>query len=874
MNSELKTLFHELVELSPAERQRILNSRQIHADLRAEVESLLSFGSDGVDGLTGLIAGAASDLLHAINPADPTHCGPYRLLRPLGSGGMGVVYLAERADGEIQQTVAIKLLRHTHRPQWRDRFLRERQLLASLQHPSIVHVVDAGHTPDGRPYLAMEFVEGIPIDAYCASVAVNRRIKLFVRVCDGVAHAHRRLIIHRDLKPSNILVTPAGAPKLLDFGIARLLDETGDATQTAERLLTPNYASPEQLMGSAQSTATDIYSLGAVLYKLLTGSPPFGGVPLGVRSELPPASERNPDVPRDVDFILRKALRPEPEDRYRSVDELAADLRSVLTWRPVQARSGDIWYRTRRYLRRFWVPVTAGAVVLSSLTAGVYIANRERVIAEARFRDVRQLAGKLFDVDREVAQLPGGAKARQLIVDTALEYLTHLSTGVRMDPSLALEVGTAYMRVARVQGVGISINLGQTTKSDETEQKAQALIDSVLSAEPTNRLALLRAAQIAHDRMTLAGDLDRDDDALRFARKAAASLRAYLRAGRPTDREEAQQAIITGINVADRYRLAGDRTEALQLARDTIALAQATHWQPQAGAASMIVALSHREGGNLDEALRAVREAVRLLTPAPGESRNGRLMPYALALIREGQILGETEGISLSRPAEAEEPLLHAYRLTSEIARHDPKDFFSRHRAFLAETTLASIVGPAQPARALLLYDDATSLYEDMPASTGVHREKAAALAASVEPLLRLGRRDEARRRLSTAFRLLKELKIYPAQQIGLGSVPVVALRALSAYESTDGNLQRAAAIYQELLNRVLAAHPKVETNLPDAVDLSNLYREAAPLLCRAGLRQEASALVARRAALWQAWDRRLPNNPFVHRQLHSLNTR
>ena len=201
--------------------------------------------------------------------------GAYRVVSLIGRGGMGSVYMAERADGEIQQRVAVKLLRADgHRPVWRHRFLKERQLLASLHHSSIVQLLDAGQTADRQPFLVMEYVEGVPIDVYAARIDVRARLKLFLRVCEGVSHAHRHLIIHRDLKPSNILVDASGQPKLLDFGIAKLLDETGDVTQTVERLLTPNYASPEQLSGEAQTTATDVYSLGAVLYKLLTGMAP------------------------------------------------------------------------------------------------------------------------------------------------------------------------------------------------------------------------------------------------------------------------------------------------------------------------------------------------------------------------------------------------------------------------------------------------------------------------------------------------------------------------------------------------------------------------------------------------------------------------
>ena len=312
MNREVRLLFHELVELSPGERERVFRERRIAAELRAEVVSLLRFDSVEDASLTGLVSDAADEVLRAAGP-EPSRCGPYRLLRLLGSGGMGAVYLGERSDGEIQQRVAVKLLRtDSHRPSWLERFLRERQLLASLNHPSIIHLIDAGHTEGGRPYLVMEYVEGVPIDVYAARIDVRQRLELFLRVCEGVSHAHRHLIIHRDLKPANILVDASGKPKLLDFGIAKLVDATRDATQTVERLLTPNYASPEQLAGAAQTTATDVYSLGAVLYKLLTGVAPRENATGADGIEIPRPSSVNPDVPKDVDFVVSKALRAEP----------------------------------------------------------------------------------------------------------------------------------------------------------------------------------------------------------------------------------------------------------------------------------------------------------------------------------------------------------------------------------------------------------------------------------------------------------------------------------------------------------------------------------------------------------------------------------
>jgi tRNA A-37 threonylcarbamoyl transferase component Bud32 len=426
-------------------------------------------------------------------PGEGGRCGPYELVHLLGRGGMGAVFLAKRTDGEVEQRVAIKFVRNaSEEPAFRDRFLRERQILASLSHPGIARLLDAGHTSAGQPYLVMEYVDGIPIDVYAEALDLRGKLRLFLLVCDAISYAHRNLVIHRDLKPSNILVEAGGQPKLLDFGIARILDEQTDRSLTREVLLTPDYASPEQVRGAAHTTATDVYSLAAVLYRLLTGRSPH--TPADGRAESVEAlicltesaapSRWNRTLPRDLDFVLAKALRKEPEQRYAAVDALAGDVRAVLESRPVQARSGSAWYRVHKFLRRHWLPAAAVAAALLSLSIGLYIANRERTIAQRRFLEVRQLANKLFDIDALARQLPGSTKTRQFIVDTSLEYLGRLAADARGDPGLALEVGNAYMRVARVQGVPIGPNLGHLDQAAQNLQIADGFIHSVLQVQP------------------------------------------------------------------------------------------------------------------------------------------------------------------------------------------------------------------------------------------------------------------------------------------------------------------------------------------------------------------------------------------------------
>ncbi len=391
---------------------------------------------------------APSDAAFAAPSASPDGqlIGAYRLTRELGRGGMGAVWLAVRADGELSRQVAIKLPHALLGEQFIERFRRERDILASLTHPNIAQIYDAGMTRgDGRPYLVMEYVDGVPIDAFSEGIAIRERLELFLLVCDAVSYAHEHLVIHRDLKPSNILVDKSGQPKLLDFGIAKLLDDAGDVTHTSERLMTPGYASPEQIRGGVQTTKTDVYSLGAILYKLLTGRSPHvsdSGTSQAVeiamgKASVPAASSLNPGLPRDLDFVLRKALRREPEERYTSPESLSVDLRAFLNSRPVTARSDDAWYRTRKMLRFYWAPVAAAAMVIASLGAGLYVANRERAIAQKRFAEVRQLAHTfVFEVYDDVARLQGSTKTRETMVRTGLEYLARLGESAGNDLGL------------------------------------------------------------------------------------------------------------------------------------------------------------------------------------------------------------------------------------------------------------------------------------------------------------------------------------------------------------------------------------------------------------------------------------------------------
>jgi len=426
----IEALFYRALEQDPPNRDRFLDqSCAGDAELRHEVASLLAAAEAAGGSLESSIEQTIRrTAAEAVMPTPTRRVGRYRLIREIGHGGMGVVYLAERADGEYEQRVAIKLVKgHVAGEEARRRFLIERQILARLEHPAIARLLDGGTTGDGTPYLVMEYVDGDRIDDWCRTeaVAVEQRLQLFLRVCDAVESAHRQLIVHRDLKPSNILVTRDGRPQLLDFGVAKLLDddETG-ATHTGERRLTPAYASPEQALGRPITTATDVYSLGAVLYELLAGRPAFAAAELtpaqildAICTETPPrpslaadqGDETTPDRRRlrgrlegELDAIVMTALRKEPERRYASVAALAEDLRRHLAGLPVAAHSERWSYLAGKWLSRHRLAVGAAVVALASLLGGLFLATRGLV--EAR-RANRELAAANQETVRESEKL-------------------------------------------------------------------------------------------------------------------------------------------------------------------------------------------------------------------------------------------------------------------------------------------------------------------------------------------------------------------------------------------------------------------------------------------------------------------------------------
>ena len=545
--AHVKQILDLALEIDRDKRLAFLDQQAISAEIRAEVESLLAF-EDGAKGMMELSAVAFSRDFLEDDSLTGQEIGAYKVIGELGHGGMGAVYLAERADGKFIQRVALKLLkREMNTGAIRRRFRREREILASLDHPNIARLLDAGTTNDKIPFLAMEYVEGLPIDEYCDrnELGLEERLELFRKVCSVVDFAHRSLVIHRDLKPSNILVTADGTPKLLDFGISKIVSDETDNTATVTRLgvMTPSYASPEQLRSESVTTAADIYSLGVILYQLLSGHRPFESKESDLKEILKAVTDIDPPLPSsvalsvtlpragsdwksegqsssagqteplrglvtaprtmsikpqylrgDLDNIVLKALKKEPERRYLSAESFSEDIRRHLAGLPVTARPDTFSYRAEKFVKRNSISVVAVGLISLAIIGGVgatlwqaSVARSERAKAEKRFNDVRKLANSyLFDVYPEIENLEGSLKARETILKSALEYLDSLSSEVGSDLELQSELATAYEKVGDVQGALNNSSLGNIKAGLESYEKARRLREAVYAADPAN----------------------------------------------------------------------------------------------------------------------------------------------------------------------------------------------------------------------------------------------------------------------------------------------------------------------------------------------------------------------------------------------------
>ncbi|MFN7978509.1 MAG: protein kinase [Vicinamibacterales bacterium] len=817
--------------------------------------------------------------------------GAYRVVRKIGQGGMGIVYEAVRDDDDFARRVAIKVL-----PDWQgeadaDRFRRERRLLASLDHPGVARLLDAGETPEGALYFVMELVDGQPIDVWCREqhLGVRDRVALLLQVAEAVAYAHQRLVIHRDLKPANILVTHDGQPKLLDFGIAAVLADSGRTELTQAQRLTPAYASPEQIRGEPVTTASEVYSLGVLLFRLLTGRSPYVHTSANAHAlaqeicevdppwmaSIPRAAGDDPPaaVPRDLEAIVRKALRKAPGERYASVEQFAADAQRFLAGEPVLAVRGSTWYRARKFIGRHrWGLAAATVLLVLGSTALVEIV-RQRRTSERRFNDVRELADVvIFDVDTAITDLPGSTPARKLIMQRAMTYLDRLTAQRADDLQLQRDIALAYERIGDVQGAPNRANLGELDAAEHNYRQALALRQAI--AERTGRNAddgrklarILRTLGLflANARGDVAGALQAGRQALAVSE----GVIAYA-ADDPQVRKELaldQQFLAeldsggnahvragTLAEAATLYRRAGENfARLLEATPDDVVLRQ---YAAIIDMQLADVASQQADIEGMRAALLRARPVLAELAQDPSNSSahtNLAIVESQLAglLLVDGQIEGALR---------VYEDNLAAWRQRLAV---NPRDVNVAEHELSARGDLGRALGVAgRTTEALDLLDGATADAGALAQSTGsadLRLRRAFFGVSSAEVLRRAGRLADAR------HRLLESLKTYEAAAAETPANVVVAI-SRSMAEALLGKVALQSGDRAAALQYCTRAAQRLEPLRPDNPEVFDIDYALAESYACAGDGQDGVAAAGSYAKSLEAWRRAPAPGPYTH---------
>ncbi|MFN0104810.1 MAG: protein kinase domain-containing protein [Bryobacteraceae bacterium] len=915
---QIDELFTRAVAVPAADRAAFLASacggdRELHR----EVESLLACDAPDeelIEISTGLRESVASTLAGGTTALEGRRAGPYRLTRLVGQGGMGAVYQAVRDDDVYQKHVAVKLLkRGMDTDVMLARFRRERQILAKLEHPFIARLMDGGATEDGLPYFVMEYVDGIPITTYCRerNFSIPERLRLFRLVCEAVQFAHQNLVIHRDIKPSNILATREGIPKLLDFGIAKALEPgaSGEmtATQREFRMFTPDYASPEQVRGSSISTATDIYSLGAVLYELLTGQRPHR-FPSGSSAEMERTiRELEPEKPSaaaggrlrrelagDLDNIVLTSLRKEPQRRYASAAELSEDIRRHLEALPIAAQEDRWSYRAGKFMRRNRLAVGAAALVAASLLAGIATTTIQARRAERRFQLVRELAGTLlYDLHDQVETLPGSMPVRVSIVRTVAQYLDRLAQDSG-DPRLDLEIARAYFRVAAIEGHPFHANLGRTTVAREHTRKALAIFEQ-LTGRPETRAEAFQALVISHVEAAIVeetlGNRAAGESHLRRAGEAARQASSQYGLHLSPD---SLSSLHLRLADADQHR--GDIQSELANVTKAVEItgkwAEADPGQTPLNAlrdASSQLANAYAHAGQLEQARDAFQDALAVsgrLLRVPGTGDKQR---YGLIGVHRlfGDVLGAPDAPNLGRTAEAMAQYRAAAALGERLTERESRDLSARRNLADSYCRMGLLLTESQPAEALSYYAKANELAMELTAAEPRNTQNTGALADALigegRVLIRLGKNAEALRKLVRVIEIQKNLETAVPGSIWIrrGTSQAYRLAGLAHLHLGDG--KQAEANYRDGLaaaDRVLEKAPKSLYHHLDRADQLEAFGDYYLRLAakpgtsredRGKWLNEARSWYQKSLAIWQDWKARGLAAEFAGRRLNAV---
>ncbi len=743
---QVKALLAQVLEQAPEQRRAL--AEQLSGDDAAMREELLS-----------LLAAAETDAtLQALPPelalqalqarvselAEPRWAGrsvgPWRIVALIARGGMGEVYRAERADGQFEQQVALKLLRSGFDQDWLiSRFAAERRILASLDHPNLARVLDGGTTDEGIPYFVMELVEGEPIDRYAQrlQLPVQARLALFRTLCQVVGYAHSKGVVHRDLKTDNILVTTDGVVKLVDFGIAKQMAADVQTTATAQRMMTLAYSSPEQVRGAEVTPASDVYSLGVVLYRLLTQTSPYGssvnadsGYELGgyeltraiCDTEPPPPSRActtKPALTRaqrrrlrgDLDAVVMMALRKDPSKRYANAAELGDDIFRHMESLPVRARRGAWSYRANRFVLRHRVVFGAAMLANVALFAGLGVAvvqsieaDRQRERAVRNLATVREFANVLiFDVHLAILNVPGATKARKLLVDKAVDYLQRVSVDLPDDASVRFDVANAYRKLADIQGKPFAANLGDPNGALQSYEKARTMYEQIvrngLSVEPTLRRVQLELMDVLGILSILQRGLGHKAEALSLLEQAR-SVGEAVRAKGAADGKFSLQMGKLYTDLAHAHADEANPQPALAWYDAAEAMFAPLTELPDLGtSATRLLAAVNAQRGMIHHGRSDDGDEAQLALKYYDRARLGfekvlKLKPENVTAIRDVATLDTMAGqllTTLHRPQEAMAAFKRAWAAATTLAAKDPANFDAKLEAARA----ASLYGDA-----------------------------------------------------------------------------------------------------------------------------------------------------------------------------------
>lgn len=759
--SRVKDVLGDALELPASRRAAFLDDAcGPDRELREEVEALLEASQDTADFIETPALAQSDDWLSGLIGS---RIGPYRVVELLGEGGMGAVYRAVRDDGDFHQQIAIKLVkRGMDTNAILRRFRAERRILAKLDHPNICKLLDGGVTDDGLPYFVMEYLQGTPIQEYCQKrgLPVTERLNLFVQVCSAVEYSHRNLVVHRDLKAKNIVVTEDGVPKLLDFGIAKLLDRDAstnspDPTVAADRLFTPDYASPEQIRGEPITTAADIYSLGVLLHEILTESRPFQltGLPhvemaRVVSEEDPPrASSVAPrefcrELQGDLDTIILKAMHKSAERRYGSAQQLSDDIGRCLDGQPVLARGDTTTYRATKFVRRNRTYVIAGALALFGIFAGGLAAAWQRGVAiskeqeaRKRFGDIRELAGSfLGELDDELERLPGSTTARAMLARKLLVYLDRLAKEQVGDAALQRDLAVAYERLGDVEGGPTVSNLGHSDNAMAAYSKALGIYERLAHEHPKDAQFVKDQAR-GYSRMSdiksLMGDLA---GALEFETRSREVREGWLKAY-PDDRMMRRLLAANLQSIGNLLDQLGRSEEALPVRRSALnTLEELNANGPVDTNLRLALALAHKRLGRTLHRTQRYSEAIPALQKAL-EIEQVEVAKDSLSLTNRVNLsftwndMGNTH-VAREDYAHALDCYKQALKLREELVRSSPKDVRSASLLANTKTRIGSVLFKTNHLeQAMLLLQDALQTRVELaakdPKNSGARAEVA-----------------------------------------------------------------------------------------------------------------------------------------------------